>query len=104
MKRNFKILLCMKNEIIQNRCKEYLETRKDVFGERKDKFVCLMDLALIAMRKLKKEGKLDDQEKSDEINACSIVVPVEVDPDVVPPVEEEVVDTYFPLTHPWSPL
>ena len=34
--------------------------------------------------------------------AC--VVPVEVDPDVVPPVEEEVVDTYFPLTHPWSPL
>lgn len=38
-----------------------------------------MDLALIAMRKLKKEGKLDDQEKSDEINACSIVVPVEVD-------------------------
>ncbi|MFR6562272.1 MAG: hypothetical protein ACLUR5_10075 [Eubacterium ventriosum] len=38
-----------------------------------------MDLALIAMRKLKKEGKLDDQEESDEINACSIVVPVEVD-------------------------
>lgn len=59
--------------------KNYLETRADVFGERKDKFVCLMDLALIAMRKLKKEGKLDDQEESDEINACSIVVPVEVD-------------------------
>ena len=34
--------------------------------------------------------------------AC--VVPVEVDPDVVPPVEEEVVDTYFPLTHPSFPL
>ena len=45
----------------------------------RDRFVCLMDLALIAMRKLKKEGKLDDQEKSDEINACSIVVPVAVD-------------------------
>ena len=38
-----------------------------------------MDLALMAMRKLKAEGKLDDQEESDEINACSIVVPVEVD-------------------------
>ena len=67
------------NEPIVKTYEEYLETRKDVFGERKDKFVCLMDLALIAMRKLKKEGKLDDQEKSDEINACSIVVPVEVD-------------------------
>ena len=67
------------NEPIVKTYEEYLETRKDVLGERKDKFVCLMDLALIAMRKLKKEGKLDDQEKSDEINACSIVVPVEVD-------------------------
>ena len=38
-----------------------------------------MDLALMAMRKLKKEGKLEDQEESDEINACSIVVPVEID-------------------------
>ena len=46
---------------------------------RKDKFICLMDLALMAMRKLKAEGKLADQEESEEINACSIVVPVEVD-------------------------
>ena len=38
-----------------------------------------MDLALMAMKKLKKEGKLADQEESDEINACSIVVPLEVD-------------------------
>ena len=67
------------NEPIEKTYESYLDTRKDVFGERKDKFVCLMDLALIAMRNLKKEGKLDDQEKSDEINACSIVVPVEVD-------------------------
>ena len=57
----------------------YLADRKDVYGDRKDKFVCLMDLALMAMKKLKKEGKLQDQEESDEINACSIVVPVEVD-------------------------
>ena len=38
-----------------------------------------MDLALMAMKKLKSEGKLADQEESDEINACSIVVPVDVD-------------------------
>ena len=60
----------------------YLSDRKEVYGDRKDKFVCLMDLALMAMKKLKKEGKLKDQEESDEINACSIVVPVEVDGEV----------------------
>ncbi len=58
---------------------EYLADRAEVYGDRKDKFVCLMDLALMAMKKLKKEGKLDDQEESEEINACSIVVPVEID-------------------------
>lgn len=57
----------------------YLKDREEIFKGREDKFVCLMDLALIAMRKLKKEGKLEDQEESDEINACSIVVPVEID-------------------------
>ena len=58
---------------------EYLSDRKAVYGDRKDKFVCLMDLALIAMKKLKADGKLTDQEETDEINACSIVVPLEVD-------------------------
>ena len=57
----------------------YLSDREDVYQGRKDKFPCLMDLALMAMKKLKKEGKLQDQEESDEINACSIVVPVEID-------------------------
>ena len=57
----------------------YLATREEIFKGRDDKFVCLMDLALMAMRKLKKEGKLDDMEESEEINACSIVVPVEMD-------------------------
>ena len=51
----------------------YIEDREVIFKGRDDKFVCLMDLALLAMRKLKKEGKLEDQEKSDEINACSII-------------------------------
>ena len=57
----------------------YIADRNVIFKGRDDKFVCLMDLALMAMRKLKKEGKLADQEESDEINACSIVVPVEID-------------------------
>lgn len=57
----------------------YLDTREEIFGGREDKFVCLMDLALMAMRKLKKDGKLEDMEESDEINACSVVVPVEMD-------------------------
>ncbi|MBR1702806.1 MAG: phosphoribosylformylglycinamidine synthase [Lachnospiraceae bacterium] len=57
----------------------YLDTRAEIFAGRDDKFVCLMDLALMAMRKLKKDGKLDDMEESDEINACSVVVPVEMD-------------------------
>ncbi len=58
---------------------DYLRTHKELYQGREDKFVCLMDLALMAMKRLKKEGKLEDQEESDEINACSIVVPVEVD-------------------------
>ncbi len=57
----------------------YLDTREEIFAGREDKFVCLMDLALMAMRKLKKDGKLQDMEESDEINACSVVVPVEID-------------------------
>ncbi len=58
---------------------DYLNTHKQMYQGREDKFVCLMDLALMAMKRLKQEGKLEDQEESDEINACSIVVPVEVD-------------------------
>ena len=58
---------------------DYLATHKNLYAGRSDKFVCLMDIALMAMKRLKKEGKLMDQEESDEINACSIVVPVEVD-------------------------
>jgi phosphoribosylformylglycinamidine synthase len=59
--------------------KDYLNSFKNLYEGRSDKFVCLMDLALVGMKRLKKEGKLADQEESDEINACSIVVPVEVD-------------------------
>ncbi len=66
-------------EPIEASYRSYLAARQELFQNREDKFVCLMDLALIAMRKLKKEGKLQDLEESEEINACSIVVPVVID-------------------------
>ncbi len=67
------------NAPIKATYEDYLNTHKEMYAGRDDKFVCLMDIALLAMKKLKAEGKLADQEESDEINACSIVVPVEVD-------------------------
>ncbi len=67
---------------------DYLKTREEIFQGREDKFVCLMDLALMAMRKLKKDGKLADMEESDEINACSVIVPVEMDYGNGPETEE----------------
>ena len=73
---------------------QYAADHREIFKGRDDKFICLMDLALMAMRKLKKEGKLADQEESDEINACSIVVPVTVDG-----VEEEWLVNFKNETH-----
>ncbi len=81
-------------EPIVNAYKHYLNTHSEIFAGREDKFVCLMDLALMALRKLKREGKLEDQEESDEINACSIVVPVVVDG-----VEEEWLVNFKNETH-----
>ena len=81
-------------EPIVDTYKQYLKDHSEIFAGREDKFVCLMDLALMAMRKLKKEGKLQDQEESDEINACSIVVPVKVDG-----VEEEWLINFKNETH-----
>ncbi|MCI8837555.1 MAG: phosphoribosylformylglycinamidine synthase [Hungatella sp.] len=66
-------------EPIRSSYERYLADREALYGGRKDKFVCLMDLALLAMKKLRSEGKLYDLEESDEINACSIVVPVDID-------------------------
>ena len=81
-------------EPIVSTYEQYLADREVIFKGREDKFVCLMDLALMAMRKLKAEGKLPDQEESDEINACSIVVPVDVDG-----VEEEWLINFKNETH-----
>ncbi|RCX17136.1 phosphoribosylformylglycinamidine synthase [Anaerobacterium chartisolvens] len=56
----------------------YSESRKYVYGE-KQKDMCLMDIATIAMKELKKRGRLHDLDESDEINACSITASVDVD-------------------------
>nr|MBP3599056.1 phosphoribosylformylglycinamidine synthase [Eubacterium sp.] len=68
----------------------YKKDHETIYKGRDDKFVSLMDIALMAMKKLRADGKLEDMEVSDEINACSIVVPVEIDhEDGRGPVEEE---------------
>ena len=64
---------------IEETYNDYQDNFKVIYKDREDKFVCLMDIALMGMKKLKHDGKLTDQEESDEINACSIVVPVKID-------------------------
>ena len=65
------------DDILKDAWNRYLAVRRDLGREGKP--LCLMDLALMGAKKLKKDGILDNMEESDEINACSIVVPVEVD-------------------------
>lgn len=67
------------NKAIETALEEYFEVRKEVYGDRKDKIVCLMDMACIGTKVLKKRGLVDDLDESDEINACSINVEVEID-------------------------
>ncbi len=64
-------------EALEDALKRYMEDRAEL-GDN-EKCVCLMDLAGLGARKLKAEGLLTDQEETDEINACSIVVPVTID-------------------------
>jgi phosphoribosylformylglycinamidine synthase len=67
------------SKVLSDTYDRYVAATKTMYAGRDDKFVCLMDIALMAMKELKKAGKLEDMEESDEINACSIVVPVEID-------------------------
>ena len=60
-----------------NSFNDYKENFASLYRDRDDKYICLMDIALMGMKKLREMGKLTDMEVSDEINACSIVVPVE---------------------------
>jgi phosphoribosylformylglycinamidine synthase len=66
------------NEVVESVYHSYLESRKYVYGD-KEKAIYLMDIATIGMKELKKRGLLNDLDESDEINACSIVVNVDVD-------------------------
>ena len=67
------------SKAIHKALEEYFEIRSKVYGDRKDKIVCLMDMACIGTKYLKKCGFVNDLDESDEINACSINVDVEID-------------------------
>ena len=68
--------------LIEGAFQQYLNGHRDQYAGRADKYVCLMDIGTLAAKRIRKMGLLDDQEISDEINACSIVVPVKMsDPD-----------------------
>ncbi len=64
-------------KIMEQAYQSYLLTQRNNYGAAPGKSVCLMDLATIAMKEIKRKGLLPDLDESDEINACSIVVPVE---------------------------
>ncbi len=64
------------DELLQNAYNEYLKTREEVGDKKK---ICLMDLATVAVKYLKKEGKLQKLDESEEINACTVKIDVEVD-------------------------
>ncbi len=66
---------------IEDAFNQYKADRAVLYKGRDDKFICLMDLAIMGMKKLRAEGKLEDMEVSDEINACSVIVPVEIEKD-----------------------
>ncbi|MDD4541975.1 MAG: phosphoribosylformylglycinamidine synthase, partial [Eubacteriales bacterium] len=65
------------SELMETVYENYILSRKYVYGDR-EKDICLMDMATIAMKELKKRGKLSDLDVSDEINACSIIVNADI--------------------------
>ncbi len=73
------IKITSENTGIQKAYHLYEELYQELNGNRPDKYPCLMDLATIAAKKLKKDGKLDNLDISDEINACSIQIEAEID-------------------------
>ena len=64
-------------EAIQRAYEKYLELRKEVHGNKKP--MTLMDMGTLGGKYMRKIGKLDDMEITDEINACSIEVDIDVD-------------------------
>ena len=68
----------IEDALVRDTYQAYLESRKNVYGDRK-KNICLMDIATIAVKELKKQGVLTALDESEEINACSIEVDVEME-------------------------
>ena len=64
---------------IKKSYEDYLKSREFVYGSNTDRNITLMDMAVIAMKEMRKKGMLDDLDVSDEINACSINIDVETD-------------------------
>ncbi len=73
------INITSKNPQIQKAYHLYQDLYQELNGHRPDKYPCLMDLATIAAKKLKKDGILDNLDVSEEINACSIQIKAEID-------------------------
>ncbi|MGN0806212.1 MAG: AIR synthase-related protein, partial [Candidatus Coproplasma sp.] len=67
------------NPHINKALKEYRQLFAELYATRPDKYPCLMDIATIAVKKLKKEGLLNNLDESDEINACSIKIDAVID-------------------------
>ncbi len=65
--------------VIEDALKAYYESRNEIYGENSTRDVSLMDMALVGMKLLKKRGLIPDLDESEEINACSIEVPVTID-------------------------
>ena len=66
------------NKIIKETYSKYVEARNTIYIDRQ-KDMCLMDIATIAVKELKAAGKLEDLDESEEINACSVNIDVNVD-------------------------
>ena len=66
-------------KVIEDALNEYYATRDEVYGKDTNRIVSLMDMALMGMKSLKKKGLIPDLDESEEINACSIEVPVTID-------------------------
>ncbi len=73
------VKITSENEAIEKAYHLYNELYQELNGKRPDKYPCLMDLATIAAKKLKKDGVLDNLDVSEEINACSICIEAEID-------------------------
>ena len=71
--------ISIEDEDVKEMYDNYLEYRKVIYAGRKEKPVTLMDLGTIGAKILKKAGKLNDLDESEEINACSVKIKVDVD-------------------------